>query len=386
MKVIGRTLFIFFLGLLFLNVYGINNRPLNEDPRIQLGRSILEATLDTLVLSSTIPETNDLYLSVNPSSNKLPHNVRLEEGYNLSVKNGKIEITGYDAAGVLYGCLALQEEINLVGTLPAEYQVCDAPVMKLRGTCIFLKKQGSYNQAVTPERFPFFYDEDLWRSYLDFLLENRFNYVVLGNSHAIDYFIEIEKYPEVQRGISRQLLKKNRDMLRWLCAEGEKRNIHFLFQLDNIETSNYIQRTGFLSAEKVTPAPLLNEYIAYSINEFLREFPQVGIYLTSGTELNLIRTDQWIKDVLIPAKRQRGKFPPVVFRSLGIDLEHARKISNDYPYLYWEREFNAGMIADTRIDPEVKEWKGRNKNPNENRLKQQGINHMPLLLLNFQPF
>jgi hypothetical protein len=223
-------------------------------------------------------------------------------------------------------------------------------------------KLGTYNYPITPETFPFFYDKNLWLDYLDFLVENRYNYIAFWNGHPFDYFVKLDKYPEAQSGMGEDLIEKNHDMLTWLCEEGIKRNIRFLFQFYNIHTSVYFQKSHKLPTQISKPTPLLGDYTAYTIEAFVSEFPQVGLYITPGEAIDLEYTDSWINHVIFPAILRTGKNPPVFVRSWGFDLDHARKIVGKYPDLYFERKFNVEMIADTISDPENKDWAGLNGN------------------------
>ena len=258
--------------------------------------------------------------------------------------------------------MAAIEKIRLETSLPRSWQVHTAPDLSWRGTCILLMKLGTYNYPITPQEFPFFYNKELWLAYLDFLLENRFNYIAFWNGHPFDYFVELERFPEAQEGMPAGLLEKNRAMLTWLCKEGEKRNIRFIFQFYNIHTSVYFQKAHQLPDEISVPTPLLREYTAYSIEKFIREFPGVGLYVTPGEAIDLKYTDQWINQVILPAVRRSGETPPVFIRAWGIDLAHASKVDTSYPDLYWERKFNVEMIADTLPDPENKAWAALNGN------------------------
>ncbi len=225
-----------------------------------------------------------------------------------------------------------------------------------------MMKLGTYNFAITPGEFPFFYDKDLWLDYLDFLAENRFNYIAFWNGHPFDYFVKLDKYPEAQKGMPVGLLEKNHEMLSWLCAEALKRNIRFIFQFYNIHTSIYFQKAHNLKDEIAEPTPLLADYTEHCIERFVSEFPEVGLYVTPGEGLDLEHSDRWINEVIFPAVNKTGKTPPIFVRAWQIDLPHARKVVGNYENLYWERKFNVEMIADTRIDPENEEWAALNGN------------------------
>jgi len=301
-------------------------------------------------------------VGVDPNSDIINSSAAGAEGFGIDIKNKHIRIDGFDAAGALYGCLTLGDYIRENKSIPEKFELSDKPDMNLRGTCILLMKLGTYNYPVTPEEFPFFYDKTLWLDYLNFLADNRFNYIAFWNGHPFAYFVEMEKYPEAQDGMDPELIRRNHNMLKWLTQEGHKRNIRFMFEFYNIHTSVYFQKAHNLPDEISEPTPLLEDYTAYCIEKFVSEFPDVGLYVTPGEALNPDFAPYWLNEVIFPAVERTGKLPPIMLREWGIDLIHARQIVDNYPNLYIERKYNVEMIADTRIDPQNMEWAQLNGN------------------------
>jgi hypothetical protein len=325
-----------------------------EDPRIEWGFSRLVESLERA--GYKVGPGKGVRLIIRVDGRDLPESSARSEGYKISVKKGRITVTGFDAAGVMYGCLDLAERIQSSGLLPENLEFSDHPAMNLRGTCILLMKLGTYNYPITPEEFPFFYDRKLWLEYLDFLVANRFNYVAFWNGHPFDYFVKLDRYPEAQAGLPEGLLERNHDILLWLCEEGQKRNIRFMFEFYNIHTSVYFQKAHDLPEEIRKPTQLLAEYTSYCIETFVSEFPDVGLYVTAGEALDKEYQAEWLNEVIYPAVLRTGKRPPLMLRSWYVDLENAPNLVIGYPDIYLERKFNVEMIAGTEIDPENQEW------------------------------
>ena len=321
-----------------------------SDPRVGWGADKLNQALARLDSG----KRGNVEVAIDPAA--LPEKARKPEGYRLAADGKAVKVIGFDGAGAMYGCLELARRIGESGRLPGKLDLADAPTMSLRGTCILLMKLGTYDYPITPKEFPWFYDEKLWGDYLDFLAENRFNYIALWNGHPFDYFVKLDKYPEAQDGLSPELLRRNHDLLLWLGQEAQKRNIWLMFQFYNIHASVYFQKAHGLPAWNPKPTPLLADYTGHCIERFVSEFPSVGLYICPGEALQLQYTDDWINNVIFPAVKRTGKIPPIMVRAWGIDLPHARKLVGNYPRLYTERKFNVEMIAGTDIDPENAEW------------------------------
>ncbi len=355
-KYSGHRLLYPVLFTLFLVTFAIQAADNSEDTITQWAKERLLSAIEQTGARIHPKGNIKLIINQNPTHEDLPDWVRKPEGFHISVRDSRIQIVGYDAAGVIYGCLDLAGKIESEKQIPAQYEISEAPEMKLRGVCILLMKLGSYNFPITPKEFPFFYDKQLWLNYLDFLAEHRFNYIALWNGHPFDYFVELEKFPEAQHGMPEGLLKKNYEMLLWLCEQGKKRNIRFMFEFYNIHTSVYFQKAHGLPDEISTPTKFLADYTAYCIEQFVNEFPDVGLYITAGEALDLKFSDDWLNDVIFPAVKRTGKTPPIMLRAWFIDLDHAKKVVNSYPDLYIERKFNVEMIAGTEVDPANAEW------------------------------
>ncbi|MCL5743948.1 MAG: glycoside hydrolase family 20 zincin-like fold domain-containing protein [Acidobacteria bacterium] len=318
--------------------------PSGNDPRIAYAVEQLNAVL---------PEHSRASVRIVVDPSRAPQTA---EGYRLRATGSRVDVSGHDAAGAMYGVLDLARRIQSDRRLPVRLDESAAPGLSLRGVCVSLMKLGTYDYPVTPQEFPWFYDRKLWLEYLDYLAANRFNYIAFWNGHPFDYFVRLPKYPEAQDGMEAGLLEKNHEMLMWLGKEAEKRNIWLMFQFYNIHTSVYFKQAHKAEYRDDMPTPLLADYTGYCIERFVREFPSVGLYICPGERLRLQYTDSWINEVILPAIKRTGKNPPVMIRAWGINLPHMRKVAGNYTPLYTERKFNVEMIASTEIDPENAEW------------------------------
>jgi hypothetical protein len=320
-------------------------------PCVQWGSERVREALEQSGCKVTDNGTVTIAIDVAPSAAAKP------EGYRLKTSRTGVVIIGADGAGAMYGCLELARRVRAAGGLPADADVADGPAMSLRGTCILLMKLGSYDYAVTPKEFPFFYDKGLWTQYLDFLAENGFNYIAFWNGHPFDYFVKLDRYPEAQAGLEPGLLARNHEMLTWLANEAQKRNLWLMFQFYNIHVSVYFAKAHHLPEHGIAqPTALLRDYTGLCLERFVSEFPSVGLYICPGEALEMEHTAEWINQVIFAAVKRTGKTPPIMIRSWGIDLEHMKQVAGNYPRLYTERKFNVEMLASTGIDPENAAW------------------------------
>lgn len=327
-----------------------------ENLQIQEGKTRLLSALDKIDTTGLLTKRVKIITSVDKtlSDNK--------ESFHIKIDSNTIEVVGSSGAGVLYGSLNAAGIILKENSLPKKFEISDSPAMNWRGISLQLMKLGEYNYAITPEEFPFFYDKILWSEFLDFMVDQRFNYIILWNGHPFDYFVKFDKYKEAQSGMTDEQLQQNNKMLKWLIAEGSKRNIKFFFEFYNIHTSVYYQEAHNLPKQISIPTPELAAYTEYSIAKFVSEFPEMGLFITPGEGLAREHSDDWINNVIFKAVKSTGFTPTIFMRAWFFDLEHAEKVTNNYSDLHFVRKFNVEMIADKRVDPENKEWAKLNGN------------------------
>ena len=87
------------------------------------------------------------------------------EAFSIRTEGGKGRIVGGGPAGALYGVGQWLAPAGCRGDVRRE-----KPDFELRGTALFLMKEGRYDYQLTPQEFPWFFDRPLLTRYLDYLL------------------------------------------------------------------------------------------------------------------------------------------------------------------------------------------------------------------------
>ena len=228
-----------------------------------------------------------------------------KEAFLLRRLGKTIIVAGYDPSGVLYGALELADRIRTAHALPAVLDYEDHPQLKLRGTAIGLQKPeityegAEYDYRYTPEEFTWFYDKAAWTKYLDQLVAERYNTLYLWNGHPFTSLLKLPKYPEAQELPTAQL-ERNITMFRWLTAEADKRGIWVLQGFYNIHLSHTFAKAHGVPFHLSAPTPLASEYTRYCISEFIREYPNVGIFMTLGEAMGPHYGPEWLTKTIIP--------------------------------------------------------------------------------------
>lgn len=264
-----------------------------------------------------------------------------KEAFILRRLENTIIVTGYDSSGTLYGALELASRIKQAHTLPTTLDYEDHPQLKLRGTAIGMQKPeityegAEYDYPYTPKDFPFFYDKTWWTHYLDLLVNERYNTLYLWNGHPFTSLLKLPKCPEAQE-IPTAQLEQNIAMFHWLTVEADKRGIWILQGFYNIHLSHAFARAHKIPYHLSKPAPLASDYTRYAIAEFIRQYPNVGLFMTLGEALGPHYGTEWLTQTIIPGvkdgvtelEKQVGHEvaePPIVVRAHATDIEDVLK-------------------------------------------------------------
>lgn len=266
-----------------------------------------------------------------------------QEAFLLKRIGNTIIVAGYDASGVLYGAEELCDRIRAAHALPAELDFEDHPQLKIRGAVIGLQRpeltydDAEYDYPYTPQQFPWFYDKAAWLRYLDTLAEQRMNALFLWNGHPFTSLLRLPRYPEAQELPTAQL-EQNIAMFHWLTTEADKRGIWVLQGFYNIHLSHAFARAHQLPYHLSAPTPLASEYTRYCLSEFIRHYPNVGIFTTLGEAMGPHYGPEWMTSTIIPGvldgleKEEKAvghsvPQPPIIVRAHATDIDQVMAAS-----------------------------------------------------------
>ncbi len=281
------------------------------------------------------------------------------EGFYIQSCPGRLTvISGGDDVGALYGCLELSERIDKEGALP--YEICygDAPVFKLRGPVIGLQKTKlepprlTYEYPITPDRFPWFYDKQMWSEYLEMMMKNRCNVLYLWSGHPFSSLVKVPGYEEALE-VSEEEFQLNKEIFGWLTEECDKRGIWVVLKFYNIHISYPFAIAHNLELLQSNINPLVADYTYKSIVEFIKSYPHIGLMVCLGEALRGTqnKTDWFIKTIIPAVKEgivQAGitEEPPIILRGHDCDpvaaMNEAQKI---YSNLYTMWKYNGESLT-----------------------------------------
>jgi hypothetical protein len=368
--------------------------PTNASPRIQFGAEKLAEALkivktDVSIRSPGTARTGrSVFVNVTP--NREP---AVRESFSVqALASGDLRIISGDDSGILYACLELADRTRASGSLPLG-DFADQPALTLRGTCIGMQKtfilpeRKVYEYPYTPELFPWFYDKELWREYLDFLLENRMNTLYLWNGHPFASLVKLKDYPYAVE-VPDDVFAQNVEMFHWLTSECDKRGIWLVQMFYSLLVSKPFAEHHGIETQLATPTPEALDYSRKSIAEFVKQYPNVGLLVCLGEALQGIEHQTFfltntvlggVKDGMAAAGLKEQ--PPVVVRAHATDpyvvMPAAVQV---YSNIYTMAKYNGESL--TTWEPRG-EWQNRHRT-----MSQLTSNHVANvhILANLEPF
>ncbi|MGB2821898.1 MAG: carbohydrate-binding family 6 protein [Phycisphaerae bacterium] len=125
------------------------------------------------------------------------------QGYALRIAGKSVyEVTGADAAGAMYGGLALAEMIRHEKGLPRGDDADCAPAIARRGIKFNIPldaRTPSYDDTgdAAQTNIPHMWDFAFWREFLDDMARHRYNTLTLWNPHPFPSIVKLPNYPDV---------------------------------------------------------------------------------------------------------------------------------------------------------------------------------------------
>ncbi|MCR4620666.1 MAG: hypothetical protein K5663_01110 [Clostridiales bacterium] len=324
------------------------------------------------------------------------YNVKAPEGEAFQLETcagGGICVIGGSPSGALYGCVELARRIRAERALPIELLHYDEPEMTLRGICVGLQKttieppRRTYEYPITPERFKWFYDREMWLRMLDFMLENRANVLYLWSGHPFSSLQKLEKYPEALEVTEEEYLI-NRETFLFLASECDKRGIWLVLKFYNIHIPLPFAQKHGLSLIQDSINPIVRDYTYEAIKEFVREYPNVGLMVCLGEALRgADNKAAWFADTIVPAVKEGARLaglahePPIILRGHDCDPDKVlSRVKNGYSNIYTMWKYNGEGLT-TRL-PRGK-WR-------KNHLAMSGLGNGHIInvhiLSNLEPF
>jgi hypothetical protein len=253
-----------------------------------------------------------------------------EEAYAVLPRSRALMISGGGGRGLIYGALAVVEQLENGTDLNAIKQVQEAPALAFRALKFNLPWDSYRASATIDQHYDTVRDVRFWEAFLDMMAENRFNSITLGTLHPWPYMIRTKNFPEANP-FSDGELEEWRVLHREIFRMAKERGIDTYLLPWNIFVSKEFVRAHNVGQLNTYPyfntkgdtSPIIKRYVRESAAQVLREYPDLtgmGIVLGEGMGGMTIKEKvAWMNDTYLAAIRSAGRPVKLLWNVSAVD-------------------------------------------------------------------
>lgn len=263
-----------------------------------------------------------------------------EQGFAIRRGKRTLTIAGGDNRGLIYGALAVAEQLDNGRPITDVQPLSEAPLVAFRAIKFDLpwdsyRASGALDQHMSTVR-----DIRYWTAFFDMMARNRFNAITLSNLHPWPYMVRTKGFAAANPFDDRQLEEWQR-LHRTIFRLAKERGIDTYLLPFNIFVSK-----EFASAYKVgelntypryntrgTTSPIVRDYVRASIGQVLAEYPDLtGLGINLGEGMGDMSTDErlaYVNDTYLAAIRSAGRPVKLMWSINSVNTKEWKSTADD---------------------------------------------------------
>ena len=247
-----------------------------------------------------------------------------QEAYKIESQNNLVEITGGDPVGLMYGLLEVKNQLKS-GKRTIESKE-ESPNLMFRAIKFNLPWDSYRRSPALDLHYETCRDTIFWESFLDMMVENRFNKLTLWNLHPFSYLVKTEKYPEAC-SVSDEDLAEWQNFWHTLFRMAKDRGVETYLINWNIFVSPEFARAHnvcdyCLEGKHFVPqgdtSAITKDYYRESIKAVIDTYPDLtGLGVTLGEGMGNMTAgarQDWILDNFIQGMRMASRKAKFIYR------------------------------------------------------------------------
>jgi hypothetical protein len=246
------------------------------------------------------------------------------EAYRIVSQNNKVEITGGDAVGLMYGLLEVKNQLKAGATTIESKE--ESPNLMFRAIKFNLPWDSYRRSPALDLHYETCRDTIFWKNFLDMMAENRFNKLTLWNLHPFNYLVKTEKYPEAS-GFNDQELAEWQKFWHTLFRMAKDRGIETYLVNWNIFVSPEFAKAhnvcdycieGKYNVPVGDTSEIIKDYTRESVKAVIDTYPDLtGLGITLGEGMGGMTPEeraQWILESFIDGARMASRKIKFIYR------------------------------------------------------------------------
>ena len=247
------------------------------------------------------------------------------EAFSIKTNAQQITITGGDETGVMYGSLAIAEDIRNGVALKKIRVRSEKPKLPFRAIKFDMPwdtYRHSYALDLHSETCK---DINYWKAFLDMMAENRLNVLSLWNLHPYVYMIKPKNFPEASPWNDAEL-KQWQNLFHAIFKMARERGIDSYVIPFNIFVSPEFAKAHNVAIDNLEhhffvngdTSEIVKRYTRECVSQLLQEYPDLsGMGITLGEGMGGMTPQQredWMKATIIEGMRQAGRKSKLIHR------------------------------------------------------------------------
>jgi hypothetical protein len=244
------------------------------------------------------------------------------EAFTIVRSARSVAVTGGDARGLIYGALALREQI-LNGTpidkvLPAR----ETPALPFRGIKFNTPWDTYRPSSALDQHYATARDLKFWEAWLDMMVENRFNAFTLWTMHPFTYMVRPKNFPEASKWSDAEFAEWQhlyREIFRMAKERGLDTYVVFwsIFVSEEFSKAHGVAKENFYPHYYVPgdTSDVTKRYLRESVTQMLEEYPDLdGIGVSHGEGMGgmtPLARQQFVDEVYIAGALNAKRKQPV---------------------------------------------------------------------------
>lgn len=266
------------------------------------------------------------------------------EGYQIINEDKRTYVIGGDERGLMYGIIDLRDQVKLKGVTYGFQEKTENPQFEFRAFKFNLPWSSYRIGEPIFQHMETVKDTVFWESFLDMMVNYRYNALTLWNLHPFTFMIQPEKYPEAIQ-FTGQEFKDWQNFWRTLFRMAKNRGIETYIINWNIVTSPGMTEAHNVANYKddlewhygFTPADtsqIIIDYMRECITQTINEYPNLtGVGVSIGERMKMPMEDamQWVKSTFVEGLKNANRKAKFIHRApFKVEPEIAREYIESY--------------------------------------------------------
>ena len=234
------------------------------------------------------------------------------EAFTIKPEGRHITVYGGDARGMVYGALALAEDVRRGVSLEQVQARTETPQLPLRAIKHNLPWDSYRPSRAIDQHLATTRDLAYWEAFLDMMAENRFNALTLWNLHPWTYMVRPRNFPEASPYSDKELAEW-RKLHEGIFRLAKERGIDTYLVPWNIFVSKEFARAHGVGQLNTYPnyntkgdtSELIKRYVRESVAQVIEEYPDLtGIGLSHSEGMGGMTAearDEWVAETYLEA-------------------------------------------------------------------------------------